>query len=147
MFSVSIKGVFATSLGEIVLLLNERDEWELPGGRIEAGESPQSCLRREIEEELDVPVQVGPLIDTYLFEVIPGKHVFIVTYACTLLGAFDARISDEHRSFGCFPLAALPERLPEGYRRSIALWAQTEAHQGSCTATGAAPASCTGAVS
>ena len=141
MFSVSIKGVFANSQGEVVLLLNERDEWELPGGRIEAGESPPSCLRREIMEELGVRVQVGPLIDSYLFEVIPGKHVFIVTYACTLQGAFDARISDEHRSLGCFPLAALPERLPEGYRRSIASWAEATAHQGSCTA------SCTGAAS
>ena len=42
MFTVSIKGVFATPSGEVVLLMNERDEWELPGGRIEIGESAQS---------------------------------------------------------------------------------------------------------
>jgi mutator protein MutT len=82
MFPVSIKGVVFTPNDEVVLMLNERNEWELPGGRIELGETPAQCLAREIAEELDVEVSVGALIDTYLFEVIPSKHVFVCTYRC-----------------------------------------------------------------
>ena len=52
MFAVSVKGVFCAPSGEVVLLMNERDEWELPGGRIEIGESSTECLSREIREEL-----------------------------------------------------------------------------------------------
>jgi len=122
MYPVSIKGIFATPCGEVVLLMNERDEWELPGGRIEIGESPEECLRREIFEELGLRVAVDRLLDTWLFEVIPGKHVFIATYACRLEGEFVPVVSAEHKRVGRFAPGALPARLPEGYRRSIAAW-------------------------
>ena len=122
MYTVSIKGVFATPSGEVVLLMNERDEWELPGGRIEIGESPRECLEREISEELDVAVTAGDLLDSYLFEVIPGKHVFIETYACVLTSEFVPRISEEHKRIGLFMPDDLPDNLPVGYRTSIANW-------------------------
>jgi 8-oxo-dGTP pyrophosphatase MutT (NUDIX family) len=54
MFPVSVKGVLVTSDGKVVLVLNDRGEWELPGGRIELGESAEDCLAREIEEAAGV---------------------------------------------------------------------------------------------
>ncbi|MYN02277.1 NUDIX domain-containing protein [Pseudoduganella sp. DS3] len=119
-FPVSVKGVFCAPDGRVVLLLNERGEWELPGGRIEAGESAAACLAREVAEELGLLVRVGAPLDSYLFEVVPGKCVFIVTYACRLEGDFKPALSEEHRAVGLFAPDALPERLPQGYRASIA---------------------------
>ena len=49
-YPVSVKGVLRAPTGEVVLLLNEREAWELPGGRIELGESSTECLAREIAE-------------------------------------------------------------------------------------------------
>ncbi|MEO5933660.1 MAG: NUDIX domain-containing protein [Duganella sp.] len=122
MFSVSVKGVFRDPEGNVVLLMNERDEWELPGGRIEIGETPPQCLAREVREELNLTVAVGELIDSHLFEVAPGKHVFIITYACSLDGLFHPSLSHEHKSVGLFHPDALPSNLPIGYRWSIAAW-------------------------
>ena len=119
MFPVSVKGVLFAPLGEVVLLLNEREEWELPGGRIELGETSTDCLVREIREELDLQVVAGSPIDTYLFEVVPGRHVFIATYRCTLAGPFQPSVRNEHKRIGLFTPHALPRNLPRGYRASI----------------------------
>jgi ADP-ribose pyrophosphatase YjhB (NUDIX family) len=117
--AISIKGVLIED-GSVLLLENERAEWELPGGRPEAGENPAACLAREFAEELGARIAVGPIVDCWNYEVLPGRHVMIVTYAVTRLDREELRISSEHSRFGWFALGeigALP--LPDGYRRSV----------------------------
>lgn len=81
---------------QVLLVKNSRDEWELPGGRVENGEDHAQTLAREFAEELSITMRMSAPIDSYLFEVIPDRHVFIVTYGCTLIGEFHPKISDEH---------------------------------------------------
>ncbi len=120
-FPVSIKGVLFLN-GKSVLLRNERDEWELPGGKLEPGEAPRDRLRLEVEEELACPVHIGPILDSWLYSVRPGVEVLIVTYLCLPAeAACEPRLSDEHAELGLFTpgqVNALP--MPEGYKASIA---------------------------
>jgi ADP-ribose pyrophosphatase YjhB (NUDIX family) len=117
--AISIKGVLIEE-GGVLLLENERGEWELPGGRPETGEDPAECLTREFAEELGATIAVGPIVDCWNYEVLPGRHVMIVTYRVTRAEAGGLRISDEHSRFGWFALGELDAlNLPDGYRRSI----------------------------
>lgn len=121
-FRVSIKGVLLVS-GKAVLVRNDRRGWELPGGGLEIGERPEEALAREFEEELAVSIEPIRLVDSYLFEVLPAKHVFIVTYGCRLVGGFAPVLSDEHTEFGLYAPGELDRiELPEGYARSIRSW-------------------------
>lgn len=121
-FPVSIKGVVFVG-ARVVLLKNEREEWELPGGRLEAGEPPADCVVREIREELAIEVAAAELLDCWLYEVLPGREVVVVTYGCRYDGDGTLRISNEHHAVGLFDLAELDTLpMPEGYRRSIQDW-------------------------
>jgi len=44
--------------------LTYKQDWDLPGGVVEVGESPQLAVSREVEEELGLAIQAGPLLLT-----------------------------------------------------------------------------------
>src|SRR5215208_4421596 len=80
-FPVSVKGIVLRD-DTVVLVRNRRDEWELPGGKLELGESPELCVAREIEEELGLDVGPVSLVDSWVYTIAPGTHVLVITYGC-----------------------------------------------------------------
>lgn len=106
-----------------MLGLNDRDEWELPGGQLEEGESPQECVEREILEETGLVVTAATLLRTWMFEPVPQVKVLIVTYGCRLVSEQVPGNSAEHSAVRFVPSAELANLvLPEGYRIDIASW-------------------------
>ena len=57
--------------------------WEFPGGKIDAGETPEEALVREIKEELDTEVEVIELLDTVEYDY-PNFHLSMDCFICNI---------------------------------------------------------------
>ena len=62
-----------------------KDWWEFPGGKIEAGETAEQALRREIREELAAEIEVGELLHTINYDY-PAFHLTMHCFMCRLQG-------------------------------------------------------------
>lgn len=126
-FPVSVKGIVVRN-GAVVLVRNRRDEWELPGGKLELGETLEDCVTREIEEELQLDVEPAALVDAWVYTIATDTHVLVLTYGCTERVEREAVVSHEHTRLEWIPLADVAGlRMPDGYKTSIALWTRASA--------------------
>jgi mutator protein MutT len=102
--------------------------WEFPGGKRKPGETYPDCLRRELEEELAIDVEVGDCFER-VTHAYPEKTVHLEFFLCRL-------VSGEARPIDCAALAwvtleeldnydfpAADARLLDRLRRSPHLWA------------------------
>jgi len=118
---VSVKAVVDFG-GRIPLLRNERDEWELPGGKLEVGESPEDTVRREVREELGLWLAIEDLdlAHAWVYTITPQRHVLVIAYAASYSGSETPRVTSEHRELCLFvPKEIGLLNIPEPYKHAI----------------------------
>ena len=81
-------------------------KYEFPGGKIEAGESGEDTVKRELKEELNMDVQVGGLYAKHTFEY-PDFIITLSLYECEMRSSF---ILNEHESYAWFAPKDLDEK-------------------------------------
>ena len=123
---ISVKGIVFE--GEKVWLRkNERNEWELPGGKLEEGEQPEQTVVREMAEELGFVVLPIDVVHTHLYTIhssIDESHgVLVISYVCNLIkknGECELEGEAGTGQFKDFSLAEVQDlEMPDFYKEAI----------------------------
>lgn len=86
--------------GKILIAQRGKNEklagkWELPGGKIEKGETPQECLKREIIEELNIEIEVGDFFGESIYKYSNGEIRLLTYFARILKGKIELSVHDQ----------------------------------------------------
>jgi 8-oxo-dGTP pyrophosphatase MutT (NUDIX family) len=123
---ISIKGIVFED-ARVWLRRNERDEWELPGGKLDEGEQPGETVVRELREELGFAVQVIEIVQAYVYTIATAageaRPVLVVTYLCELkdrVGEFEIQGEAGEAHFERFTLDEVSGlKMPQFYKEAI----------------------------
>ena len=74
------KEIFATQRG----YGDFKDGWEIPGGKLEPGETPEQCIVREIKEELNTDVKAKKILGVVDYDY-PNFHLTMHCILCTIV--------------------------------------------------------------
>jgi 8-oxo-dGTP diphosphatase len=99
-----------------VVRLRKRDEWVLPKGKLDDGETPRTAARREVLEETGYDVTVHEFLGTLVYD--SGGRSKVVHYWRMEAGAAQVReLMRDIRAVEWLPLDAAVGRLSRGYER------------------------------
>lgn len=101
-FPVSVKGLLLEN-DKLLLLKNERGEWDLPGGKIVKGGNLKDTLVREIKEETNLNINVNGFVLADLFQILKSD-VFIAIFRVHSIDNNPVLISKEHINYDLFSL-------------------------------------------
>jgi 8-oxo-dGTP pyrophosphatase MutT (NUDIX family) len=123
---ISLKGILFED-GKVWLRKNQRNEWELPGGKLDKDEQPQEAVVRELEEELGMKTAVKDIIQSDLYKIkgSPDEEsgVLVISFLCGILskeGEMETEWEEGRAEFQKFSLEEMQKlNMPNFYKRAI----------------------------
>ncbi|MDQ7094066.1 8-oxo-dGTP diphosphatase MutT [Desulfosporosinus sp. PR] len=80
---------------------NLAGKWEFPGGKIEAGETPQECLKREIQEELEIDIEVLDYFAQSIYDYSNGTIKLLAFFCRWLSGDVTLKVHSRFAWVSC----------------------------------------------
>ncbi len=97
---------------EVALIHRQRyNDWSLPKGKLEAGESLPACAVREVLEETGVTIRLGVPLDTIVYEAGKAGPKKVAYWGGTMLSSVERPPDDEVDQVSWLPIRAAMARL------------------------------------
>ena len=93
----TIKGIIKKN-DHILVLVKPNGTLDLPGGRVEKGETIKSALRREIDEETGLKVEIRDPVEEWSFYKTPNHFIKGLTLECDYLEG-NVKLCGEHKGY------------------------------------------------
>jgi 8-oxo-dGTP diphosphatase len=107
-FTIGVFGIIKDKNNRILLVLrNDYDLWNLPGGALEKGESPWEGVIREVKEETGYDVKVVRLVGIYSK---PHKDDMVFSFECKIIGG-ELTLNNEARDIQYFSFNEIPKNI------------------------------------
>jgi 8-oxo-dGTP diphosphatase len=101
-----------------VVRLRKRNEWVLPKGKLDDGETPRDAAEREVLEETGHDVSVHEFLGTLVYES-GGRFKVVHYWRMETSGGPTHELMDDIRAVDWLPLDAAVERLSRAYERAF----------------------------
>src|SRR6202046_2487225 len=101
-----------------VVRLRKRNEWVLPKGKLDDGETPRDAAEREVLEETGHDVSVHEFLGTLVYES-GGRFKAVHYWRMETGGKPPHELLDDVRAVDWLPLEAAVERLSRAYERAF----------------------------
>lgn len=101
-----------------VVRLRKRNEWVLPKGKLDDGETPRAAAEREVLEETGHDVSVQEFLGTLVYES-GGRSKVVHYWRMEANGDQAYELMDDVKAVDWLPLEAAIERLSRGYERAF----------------------------
>ncbi len=114
-FRIAVSALIFHEKDILLALRRDIDWWNLPGGGMEAGETVDEAVRREVYEETCLEVAVERLVGVYSK---PQKQEVVLTFLCHIIAGVPTP-TDETRECRYFPAQHLPTNTLPKHRQRI----------------------------
>ena len=115
---------FIVSDGQLLILKRRPNDshkpgaWDVPGGRLEPGESPFEGLKREAKEEANLEINILMPLDVHHFVRDDGQKITLMIFLCQLAGG-EVKLSEEHTEYKWVDLNSSSDEFPEWLNKPI----------------------------
>jgi 8-oxo-dGTP diphosphatase len=135
-FRIAVRGVLLDHLGRFLILRRakeargEKGYWELPGGGLDFGETPQDALKREVFEETHLSCRITEPLVVWNHHREDQVQIIGMTFSCDLPEG-DIVLSHEHDDYAWVTLDTLKDYkvFPELLEEASGFWCIVEAHR------------------
>ncbi len=122
-FAVSCKA-FIVDNGKLLIIKRRLDDvhkpgvWEIPGGRLEFGEDPYKGIKREVQEEVGLEIEVHQPLNVKHYVREDQQTITMLVFLCKPINK-QVKLSEEHVAFEWFEAKQAKERLNSFFHGEI----------------------------